>query len=178
MNIEKYENKLRRRPRNMLCHDDSIKRAQRKTIQDLPNEMLEHICNYLTFKEMSRLSATTKKLRKSATTSRIKEFVDLSNEAPSDDVLGEILLGRTKYLNWVNGRYPARLQKGIPEICRKLWNNKSNLTGLCVAGFKQSGRGIAEIIAKLPNLTVLDISYSQFSLIETIARTLPKESSI
>jgi len=116
---------------------------------------------------------TSKKLRKLTTTNRVRQFVDLSNEAPSDNILGEILLRK----NWANGSLPARLCRGAPTIYGRLQNNKSNLTGLCIAGFTPGGR-ITEIIARLPNLTVLDISYSQFRLVEMIAERLPKKSNI
>ncbi|MCP3851366.1 MAG: F-box protein, partial [Gammaproteobacteria bacterium] len=42
----------------------TIKTMEGITIQELPNEMIEYICYYLTYKDMSRLGATSKRLRK------------------------------------------------------------------------------------------------------------------
>ena len=148
--------------------------TQQKTIQDLPNEMLEHICTYLNLKETSRLSATTKRLRTITNTNGIREFVDLLNEELDENILSDIL----KILKLGKWELAHNIALGIPKYYKRLQKKKSGLTGLCIAGFTQHGGRIADIVAILPNLTALDESYSKFLLVEAIAKMLLKQSSI
>ena len=149
-------------------------------LEDLPPEMMAHICSYLPFKALCHLSTISKKLRDFMMTYRLQEFVSISGEKPNAYILGDILLGPTMYLDMANGGVKAGLLdiKDIQTLKQQLTTYKSKLTGLCLAGFMGQDRHIAEITALLPNLTVLDISYSRFALINEISGQLPEKCGI
>ena len=91
-------------------------------LEDLPPEMMAHICSYLPFKALCHLSTISKKLRDFMMTHRLQEFVSISGEKPNAYILGDILLGPTMYLDMANGGVKAGLQdiKDIQTLKQQL----------------------------------------------------------
>ena len=147
------------------------------TLEQLPNEILEKICEYLTFKDKCRFGATNKRIQFVLTADKFWQKVSIPNHLLKYELLNKLINMRTQSLNipWssIHGEWPE-----YSHLVNTLSTYASNLQHLNISGFNNSSqiggenRIIAILIAKSTNLKTLDLTALKLTLLSTIATTV------
>ena len=103
--------------------------------------------------------------------------INLPGEQLNVYVLDKILTGPTLYLDIANSELKDN-KKEIQALKQRLRTHRSKLRGLCLSGAMGPDDSIAEIVALLPNVNVLDLLYSRYDLVHKVLEHLPNDSNI
>ncbi len=145
-------------------------------LNELPNETLERICQYLPYRSLKNLKRATKRLRDFIEEShRLYESVSLTGAHLDESLLHAILTNNdVKHLDISRGG----MGEDNGTIEQDIWAYTSHLEGICLSGFRGPDVQIASIISALANLTTLDISYSRLQLVSEVSRALEDTTRI
>ena len=148
------------------------------TLEQLPNEILEKICEHLTFKDRCRFGATNKRIQFVLTADKFWHKISVPNHLLKYELINKLINMGTQSLNipWssIDGKWPE-----YTHLVDNLSTYASNLRHLNISGFNDSSkirgdnRLKAILIAKSINLKTLDLTASKLTLLSTITTTLP-----
>ena len=150
------------------------------TLEQLPNEILEKICKYLTFEERCKFGATNRRIQFVLTADKFWHKISIPNHLLKYELINKVVNMGTQSLSipWssINGEWTE-----YSHLVSTLSAYTSQLVYLNVSGFNNSAqtrgddRIIAILVAKSTNLRTLDVTESKLTLMSTIATVLPYE---
>ena len=148
------------------------------TIEQLPNEILEIICEYLTFEERCKFGATNGRIQFILTADKFWHKILIPNHLLKYELINEVVNIGTQSLSipWssINGEWTE-----YSHLVSTLHAYTSNLVYLNISGFNEStqirgdNRMITILIAKSADFRTLDLTASKLTLLSTIATIIP-----
>ena len=148
------------------------------TLEQLPNEILEKICDHLTFKERCKLGATNRRLQFVLTANKFWTTISIPNQILKYELINKLVNMGTQSLSipWssINGEWTE-----YSHLISTLSTYASNLRYLNISGFNDStqtrgdDRIMAVLVAKSVHLKTLDLTASKLTLLSTIAKVIP-----
>ena len=158
--------------------DSRIPSIQTATIEQLPNEILEKICEYLTFKDRCKFGSTNRRIQFVLTADKFWNKISIPNQILKYELINKLINMGTRSLTipWsaIDGEWPE-----YSNLVSTLSTYASNLRYLNISGFNDStkirgdNRIMAILIAKSTHLKTLDLTASKLTLLSTIATVLP-----
>ena len=148
------------------------------TLEQLPNEILEKICEYLTFEERCKLGATNRRIQFILVANRFWTKISIPNQLLKYELINKLVNMGTQSLSipWssINGEWAE-----YSHLVSTLSTYASNLRYLNISGFNDStqtrgdDRIMAILIAKSNHLRTLDLTASKLTLLSAIAKVIP-----
>ena len=148
------------------------------SIEQLPNEILEKIGEYLTFEERCKFGATNRRNQFVLTTDKFWHNISIPNHILKYELINKLINMGTRSLSipWssIDGEWAE-----YSHLVSTLSTFASQLTYLNISGFNNSprirgdDRIIAMLVAKSTSLKTLDVTESKLALMSTISTVIP-----
>ena len=148
------------------------------SIEQKPNEILEKICEYLTFEERCKFGATNRRNQFVLTTDKFWHNISIPNHILKYELINKLVNMGTRSLSipWssIDGEWAEH-----SHLVSTLSTFASQLSYLNISGFNNSprirgdDRIIAMLIAKSTSLKTLDVTESKLALMSTISTVIP-----
>ena len=148
------------------------------SIEQLPNEILEKICEYLTFEERCKFGATNRRNQFVLTADKFWHTVSIPNHILKYELINKLINMGTRSLSipWssIDGEWAE-----YSHLVSTLSTFASQLSYLNISGFNNSpqirgdNRIIAMLIAKSTSLKTLDVTESKLALMSEISIVIP-----